>query len=135
MRGVGTAPVCTRRLLRTSSRERWTISSDDVRCKQTDTKIFASKTLVLVLCTRRPLLVYGKNLSSQIALKGARGAMRKIRRGTGWVSALIALLIAAAGCDAQHVPSIKRVTRLEVPRESKNPTLRMWGSTEHSKQY
>ena len=109
--------MCTRRLLRTSSRERWTISSDDVRCKQTDTKIFASKTLVLVLCTRRPLLVYGKNLSSQIALKGARGAMRKIRRGTGWVSALIALLIAAAGCDAQHVPSIKRVTRLEVPRD------------------
>ena len=109
--------------MRTSSRERWTISSDDVRCKQTDTKIFASKTLVfdLRLCTRRPLLVSGKNLSSQIALKGARGAMRKIRRGTGWVSALIALLIAAAGCDAQHVPSIKRVTRLEVPRDARNP--------------
>ena len=65
----------------------------------------------------RPLLVSEKNLSSQIALKGARGAMRKMRRGTGWVSALIALLIAAAGCDAQHVPSIKRVTRLEVPRD------------------
>ena len=65
----------------------------------------------------RPLLVSEKNLSSQIALKGARGAMRKMRRGTGWVSALIALLIAAAGCDAQHVPSIKSVTRLEVPRD------------------
>ena len=30
---------------------------------------------------------------------------------------MIALLITAAGCDAQHVPSIKRVTRLEVPRD------------------
>ena len=31
------------------------------------------------------------------------------------VSALIALLVVAAGCDA-HVPSIKQVRRLEVPR-------------------
>ena len=110
--------MCTRRLLRTSSRERWTISSDDVRCKQTDTKFACERSLQLSSSLHvRPLLVSEKNLSSQIALKGARGAMRKMRRGTGWVSALIALLIAAAGCDAQHVPSIKSVTRLEVPRD------------------